>query len=181
MLNIQELTERYNLKNTQTIRKFITRNLEKINKNGTHAFHDSNGWQFDETAVEIIDKLRGISEVAIVEREESERLQELENEVDNLKSLLLMTQNKLLQKQEELTESHKLLLQSEKKYLTAETTSKDYQADLRVSELKRENLEEKLLSAELRSKNLEDKLKNLQAEMDKIKKRGLIDRVFNNF
>ena len=165
--------KRYNI-SRQGMSAFVDRHIEEINADGVdHARQTSEGWQFDDTAVRIIDKLRGMSEVAIVEREESEQVQELKEEVDNLKSLLLMTQNKLLQKQEELTENQKQLLQAEKKYLTAENTSKDYQSDLKVEELKRKHLEEKLSTAE-------SQVKNLQGELDKLKKRGLVGRIFNN-
>ena len=88
-----------------------------------------------------MDKIRGISEVAIVEREESEQIQELKDEVDNLKSLLLMTQNKLLQKQEEF-------LSAERKFLSAENISN-------VEELKRKHLEEKLSVAERFARRIE--------------------------
>jgi len=166
-MDIKELMNRYNFKSSRGVRAFITRHIEEINADGVdHARQTSEGWQFDDTAVRIIDKLRGMNEVAIVEREESEQVQELKEEVDNLKSLLLMTQNKLLQKQEELS-------QAEKKYLTAENTSKDYQSDLKVEELKRKHLEEKLSAAE-------SQVKNLQSELDKLKKRGLVGRIFNN-
>ena len=161
------MMNRYNFKSTRGVRAFITSDIEEINADGVnHARQTTEGWQFDDTAVRIIDKLRGMSEVAIVEREESEQVQELKEEVDNLKSLLLMTQNKLLQKQEELTENQKQLLQAEKKYLTAENTSN-------VEELKRKHLEEKLSAAE-------SQVKNLQGELDKLKKRGLVGRIFNN-
>ena len=166
MKNIKELMKRYNI-SRQGMSAFVDRHLEEINADGVdHARQTTEGWQFDDTAVKIIDKLRGMSEVTIVEREESERVQELKEEVDNLKSLLLMTQNKLVQKQEEL-------LSAEKKYLTAENNSKDYQSDLKVEELKRKHLEEKLSVAE-------SQVKNLQGELDKLKKRSLVNRIFNN-
>ena len=173
MLNTQELAKRYNLKNSQTIRKFITRNLEKINENGTHAFQDSNGWLLDDEGVRIIDELRNYSQIAIIQQSESEEVQELKNEVDNLKSLLLMTQNKLVQKQEELTESQKQLMTAERKYLMSESSAKDYQSDLKVEELKRQHLEEKLNATE-------SQLRTLQSEVERLKKRGLVSRIFNN-
>ena len=187
MLNVQELTKRYNLKNVQTIRKFITRNLDKINANGTHAFQDSTGWLLDDEAVRILDDLRNFSKVAVIQESESEQIQELKEEVANLKSLLLMTQNKLVQKQEELAESQKQLLDSqkqllsaEKKYLTAENTSN-------VEELKRQHLEEKLSATEnqlsatkKQLSEVQNQYKNLQTEVEKLKKRGLVSRIFNN-
>ena len=99
IMDIKELMKRYDFKSSRGVRAFITRHLGEINADGEkHAKQTIEGWQFDETAVRIIDKLRGISSVAIVEREESEQIQELKSEVENLKNLLLMTQNKLLQK-----------------------------------------------------------------------------------
>jgi len=173
-MDIKELMKRYNFKSSRGVRAFITRHLEEINADGVeHARQTTEGWQFDDTAVRIIDKLRGMSEVTIVEREESERVQELKEEVDNLKSLLLMTQNKLVQKQEELTESQKQLLSAKEKYLTAESSAKDYQSDLKVEELKRKHLEEKL-------SEVQSQFKNLQSEVEKLKKRGLVSRIFNN-
>ena len=166
MKSIKELMKRYDI-SRQGIMSFVARHLEEINADGEeHAKQTIDGWQFDDTAIRIIDKLRGLSEVAIIEREESEQVQELKEEVDNLKSLLLMTQNKLVQKQEELTESQKQLMTAERKYLTAENSSN-------VEELKRQHLEEKLSATE-------SQLRNLQGEVERLKKRGLVSRIFNN-
>ena len=173
MLNTQELAKRYNLKNSQTIRKFITRNLEKINENGTHAFQDSNGWLLDDEGVRIIDELRNYSQIAIIQQTESEQVQELKDEVTNLKSLLLMTQNKLVQKQEELTESQKQLLESQKQLMTAERKYLTAENSSNVEELKRQHLEEKLNATE-------SQLRTLQSEVERLKKRGLVSRIFNN-
>lgn len=166
-MDIKELMKRYDFKSSRGVRAFITRHLKEINADGVeHARQTTEGWQFDDTAVRIIDKLRGLSEVTIVEREESERVQELKDEVDNLKSLLLMTQNKLLQKQEEL-------LSAKEKYLTAENSST-------VEELKRKHLEEKLGEVQSQLFVSQSQCKNLQSEVEKLKRRGLVSRIFNN-
>ena len=180
MKSIKELMKRYDI-SRQGIMSFVDRHLEEINADGEeHAKQTIDGWQFDDTAIRIIDKLRGLSEVTIVEREESEQVQELKEEVDNLKSLLLMTQNKLVQKQEELTESQKQLMTAERKYLMSESSAKDYQSDLKVEELKRQHLEEKLSATESQLSELQSQFKNLQGEVERLKKRGLVSRIFNN-
>ena len=174
IMDIKELMKRYDFKSSRGVRAFITRHLGEINADGEkHAKQTIEGWQFDDTAIRIIDKLRGMSEIAIVEREESEQVQELKEEVGNLKNLLLMTQNKLVQKQEELTESQKKLMTAERKYLTAENSSN-------VEELKRQHLEEKLSATESQLSELQSQFKNLQGEVERLKRRGLVSRIFNN-
>ena len=173
MQNIKELMKRYSI-SRQGIMSFVDRHLDKINADGEeHAKQTVDGWQFDEVAVQKIDKLRGLSEVAIIESEETGQIAELKEEVENLKSLLLMTQNKLLQKQEELNENQKQLMLAEKKYLLTESASK-------VEEVKRENLEEKLASAEIQMNTMQKKLEKAEQQIEQLRRRGLVDRILNN-
>ena len=166
MQNIKELMKRYNI-SRQGIMSFVDRHLDKINADGEeHAKQTVDGWQFDEIAVQKIDKLRGLSEVAIIESGETGQIAELKEEVENLKSLLLMTQNKLLQKQEEL-------LSAERKYLLTESASK-------VEEVRRENLEEKLASAEIQMNTMQKKLEKAEQQIEQLRRRGLVDRILNN-
>lgn len=161
------------------IRLFINRNLQKINSDGIeHAKQTSEGWIFDSEAVRIIDELHGFNQVAIVEQKESERVQELQEEIKNLKNLLLVSQSQLIKVQADLNEIQKLLSISEQKLLSAESQSKDFQADLKITKAmlemtqKRDN--EKL-------DEFQNKIEDATQEIDKLKKRGLIDRIFNNF
>ena len=116
MANINDLMLRYKTQTAGAIRKFIVRHLHEINIDGVeHAKQTSNGWIFDAEAVKRIDELRGFSQVAIIENAESETIKELQNEIDDLKQILLMTQAKLIKAQEDLNENQKLLLGSVEK------------------------------------------------------------------
>lgn len=115
LYSIKDLMNRYNL-TRQGIQYFISKNLENINADGIeHARQTAEGWQFDSEAVKIIDELRNFSQVAVLEQAESERINELKEENENLRQLLIMAQSKLIKTQEELNENQKLLLESERK------------------------------------------------------------------
>ncbi|MBR6014403.1 MAG: hypothetical protein IK062_11605 [Selenomonadaceae bacterium] len=85
-----------------------------------------------------------------------------------------MTQSKLIKVQENLTENQKLLSEADKKLLASENQAKEnamdlvkMQADLTIEKSKREIAE--------------DKISEIKYQLEKIKNRGLIDRIFNNF
>lgn len=174
MFTVKDLMQRYNI-TRQGVRRFVDKHIEEINSDGIeHAKLGADGWQFDAEAVKIIDELRGLTQIAIIEHSESETTKELREEIEDLKQILLMTQSKLIRVQENLTENQKLLSESDKKFLAAENQSKEnemsvvrLQADLKIEKSKREIAEEKILE--------------IQSQLEKIKNRGLIDRIFNNF
>ena len=174
MYSIKDLMNRYKL-TRQGVQYFVNKNLGIINSSDIeHAKQTVDGWQFDETAVKIIDKLRGFSQVTILEQAESERIKELEDENENLRQLLLIAQSKLIKVQEDLNENQKLLADSTQKLLVAELQSKDSQVELK--------LEKEIHS--LTKKQLEEsncQLSETKNQLEKIKSRGLIDRIFNNF
>jgi len=167
MKSISELLTRYNFRTASGFRKFIVKNLDVINADGEHAKQTPDGWQFDAEAVRIIDELRGFNAVAVIEEQESERVKELQTEIDNLKTLLLAAQNELISSQKALRESEKKYLLAESKSEVAETKQK--LSDERIAELKSETTELKSETAELKS------------EIERLKNRGLFDRIFNKF
>lgn len=158
-MNIKDLMQRYKITRPAVLH-CIKKNISIINSNGEHAKQTSEGWQFDAEAVRIIDELRGISQISILEESESEIVKDLRNEIDELKKILMITQSKLIQAQENLTENQKLLFETKKKLLVAENQSKDSQVELK----------------------LEQALHNVtKQQLEKIKNRNLIDRIFNNY
>lgn len=176
MLNTKDLMNRYKISKSG-IRLFINRNLSKINADGIeHAKQTSEGWLFD--AVKRIDELRSFSQIAIVEQQESETIKELQQESENLRQLLLIAQSKLIKVQENLNENQKLLSVSEQKLLSSESKSKDVQADLKVVQamLDMTKKQDKEKIDELRHQ-----LEEAKQKIDKLKKRDLLDRIFNNF
>ena len=104
-MNINDLMKRYNIKSRQGIRQFVLKHLSEINSDGEHAKQMADGWQFDDEAVRIIDDLRGLNQVAFIETSESEKILELQAEIDNFKSLLLVSQADLIETQKKLIES----------------------------------------------------------------------------
>ncbi len=174
MYNIKDLMIRYNL-TRQGVQYFVNKNLKIINSDGTkHAKQTSEGWQFDTEAVRIIDELRDFSKVAVLEQSESERVKELQEENENLRQLLLVAQSKLIKVQENLNENQKLLSESDKKLLFVESQSKDSQAELKLEQALH-NVTKQQVS------EYKQKLDEFQRQLEKIKNRGLIDRIFNNF
>ena len=189
MANINDLMLRYKTQTAGAIRKFISRHINEINSDGVeHAKQTSDGWIFDSEAIRIIDELRGFSQVAVVTQEESERVKELQEENENLRQLLLVAQSKLIKVQENLTENQKLLLESEKKILIAESHSKDSQSELKLEQalhnvakqqIEQANRQLEKVTKQLEESNNQRNESNLQLE--KIKNRGLFDRIFNKF
>lgn len=181
MADIKDLMERYEIA-PQSIRRFISRHLSKINADGVeHARQTSEGWIFDSEAVRIIDELRGFSKIAVVNQNESDAIKELQQENENLRNLLLATQSKLIKTQEDLNENQKLLSSVEKKLLANENLSKDNDINLvRVQS----NLEiEKTLRQVAENKLFENKtqLEHAVNQIEKLKNRSFIDRIFNKF
>ena len=159
MLTVKDLMQRYNI-TRQGVRRFVDKHIDEINSDGIeHAKPTADGWQFDSEAVKIIDELRGLSQVAIIENPESETIKELQNEIDDLKQILLMTQAKLIKAQEDLTENQTLLLESEKKL-------KDSKSELQIEKTLHEMTKQKL--------------KESQAQIEKMRTRGLLDRILNS-
>lgn len=166
MLTVKDLMQRYNI-TRQGVRRFVDKHIDEINSDGTeHAKPTADGWQFDSEAVKIIDELRGLSQVAIIENSESETIKELQNEIDDLKQILLMTQAKLIKAQEDLTENQKLLLESEKNFLALKSQSKDSKSELQIEKTLHEVTKQKLEES--------------RAQIEKMRTRGLIDRILNS-
>ena len=167
MLTVKDLMQRYKI-TRQGVRRFVDKHIEEINADGIeHAKQNLDGWIFDAEAVKRIDELRGFSQIAIIEQQESETIKELQRENENLRQLLLIAQSDLIQTQ-------KLLQDSQTKLLTAENQAKENdialirtQADLKIEK-------------EMR-KIAENKFDESQRQVEKIKKRGLIDRILNKF
>ena len=160
---------------------FVSKYIDVINSDGEHAKQTQSGWQFDAEAVKRIDELRGLSQVAIVEQEESERVKELREENENLRQLLLVAQSKLIKSQEDFQSNQKLLYESEKKLLAIESQSKESdvalirtQADLEIEKAMRKVAEDKFIESQKQHEEL-------KLEFARIKNRGLFDRILNNF
>ena len=153
--------ERYGIKNSVSIRKFVVRHIEKINEGGEHAVQTPTGWQFDEEAVKRIDDLRGRNKISVIE-------------VENLKSLLIATQTDLIQTQ-------KVLQAQQTKLLADVDKTKNYQAELKLEQELHKVTKKQLEESNRQRDNLKQQLKDLQSEFEQIKKRSLVDRIFNKF
>ncbi len=188
MYSVKDLMNRYGL-TRQGVQYFISKNLETINAGGVeHAQQNSEGWQFDEDAIKTIDKLRNFSQVAVLEQAESERIEELKQENENLRQLLIVAQAKLIQAQEELNENQKLMLASEKKILAIEAQSNDLQSKLTlektlhdVTKQQAENYKQQLDEFHNQIKEAKAQLDESKENLETLRKRGLFDRIFNNF
>ena len=165
-MNINDLIKRYNIKSRQGIRQFVLKHLSEINFDGKHAKQTADGWQFDDEAVRIIDDLRGLNQVAFIETSESEKILELQAEIDNLKNLLLVSQADLI-------ETQKKLIESEDNRLTTQRQLTDNAVVVECLENKNSILSEEMkLNRQEREK--------IQQQLEKIKNRGILARIFNS-
>ena len=174
MFTVNDLMERYAIKNSVSIRKFVVRHIDKINEDGEHAVQKPTGWQFDEEAVKRIDDLRGRNKILVIEASENETVQELKGEIETLKSLLIATQTDLIQTQ-------KVLQAQQTKLLADVDSTKNYQADLKLEQELHKVTKKQLEESNRQRDRLTQQLKDLQSEFEQIKKRSLIDRIFNKF
>lgn len=150
------------------------RHIEKINEGGEHAVQTPTGWQFDEEAVKRIDDLRGRNKISVIESSENETVQELKGEIENLKSLLIATQKDLIQTQK--------VLQAQQTKLLAEVDStKNYQADLKLEQELHKFTKKQLEESNNQRDKLEQQLKDSQLQLEQIKNRNFLDRIFNKF
>lgn len=174
MFTVNDLMERYGIKNSVSIRKFVVRHIEKINEGGEHAVQTPTGWQFDEEAVKRIDDLRGRNKISVIESSENETVQELKGEIETLKSLLIATQTDLIQRQK--------VLQAQQTKLLAEVDStKNYQADLKLEQELHKVTKKQLEESNNQRDKLEQQLKDSQNQLEQIKNRNFLDRIFNKF
>ena len=164
-MTINDLMRRYNVKSRQGIRQFILKHLSEINSDAEHAKQTPDGWQFDDEAVRKIDELRGLNQIAFIEPDESERILELQAEIENLKNLLLVTQSDLIGTQKKLIESGNNLL-------TTQRQLNDNAVAVNADKQQIAILNEKLESE--RQKRLE-----VQQQLEKLKGRGLLERILN--
>lgn len=156
--------------------------IEKFNSLAPNGYNKTpGGGNFFRTPLQIQKLFRK----NIFEFQESERVKELQQENENLRQLLLIAQSKLIKSQEELNENQKMLSDFEKKFLAAESQSKDSQAELTLEQalhkVTTQQLEDsKRIFNETKSQ-LENQLDESNRQLEKIKNRGLFDRIFNNF
>lgn len=101
-MNIQDLMKRYGFSSPQGMRKFARKHLAALNEDGEHARQTDAGWEFDETAVRRMDALRDIQPVIV---EASPREKELEEQVESLRTALLLAQQELIAAQKKLLET----------------------------------------------------------------------------
>ena len=150
-MNIKDLMKRYRVKSAGSLRTFISKHLAEINATGKHAVQTKDGWNFDSEAVKIIDNLRGYSVSAVIEELESEKIKELQAEIDNLKTLLLVSQSKVIKLQEELSEKQTALAEAQTSALLADN----------------------------KKNALEGEISNLKNQLDCLQNRNLLQRIFN--
>ena len=89
-----DVMTRYNMQRT-ALSKFLTRHLAEINKDGLHAAKNGRAWKFDETAIQIMDRIRGEFQPGVFnepEPRDSESVELLKNQISNLQQLLLAAQ-----------------------------------------------------------------------------------------
>ena len=174
MFTVNDLMERYAIKNSVSIRKFVVRHIDKINEDGEHAVQTTTGWQFDEEAVKRIDDLRGRNKISVIEASENETVQELKGEIETLKSLLIATQTDLIQTQ-------KVLQAQQTKLLVDVDKTKNYQADLKLEQELHKVTKKQLEESNRQRERLTQQLKDREIQVEQIKNRSLIDRIFNKF
>ena len=98
----------------------------------------------------------------------------MKGEIENLKSLLIATQKDLIQTQK--------VLQAQQTKLLAEVDStKNYQADLKLEQELHKFTKKQLEESNNQRDKLEQQLKDSQLQLEQIKNRNFLDRIFNKF
>ena len=172
--------KRYNV-TRQAINSFIKKNLDELNATGEHARKKAGEWIFDKTAVDIMDDLRDTGNITIIE-EDSEKVQKLTAENEQLKQLLIATQNKLITTKDELEIKQNQIISIQNELLTT-------QKQLNSKEIELENNRLQLASKEFDlkdKKRLFEELKEAQkalneanATINNLRQRSLFGRLFN--
>lgn len=94
-----ELQDRYKLQKS-AMHKFLARHMGEINQNGKHAFKTQNKWVFDDFALGVLDKLRGIGQVIPADQQIVADLQKI---IENLRQELIVMQKANIKCQEEIS------------------------------------------------------------------------------
>ena len=178
---ISNLMQRYSI-TRQAVIKFIQKNLDSINRDGKiHAQKKNGEWVLDEEAVVIMDDLRDTGNITIVE-ENNEKIEELTLENTQLKEALISTQSKLIETQENLNINQNKIMsiqtelvetQKQLKSITLELKDNQNKVMLNEVEIKTSNRYAEELKIAL------SRITQLEEELSKLRKRGLLDRIFN--
>ena len=170
---ISYLMERYSI-TRQGVIKFLQKNLEKINADSQHAQKKNGEWVFDDDAISIMDKLRDTGNITIVE-ENREIIEELSLENKQLKEKLIELYEKLSINQNKLELIQSELIKAQKQLIATEITLNETQKQLTTTEVNYNIKGQRIKELE----NASSKAMQLEEELNKLRKRGLLDRIFN--
>ena len=98
----------------------------------------------------------------------------MKGEIENLKNLLIATQTDLIQTQ-------KVLQAQQTKLLADVDRTKNYQADLKLEQELHKVTKKQLEESNRQRERLTQQLKDREIQVEQIKNRSLIDRIFNKF
>lgn len=172
---IADLMRRYGITTRQGVTKFVNTYLEEINADGVkHARKERGEWVFDEEAVATLDKLRDTNNITIIE-EDSERIQELTAEVEQLKTLLIATQNKLVATQEQLLATKDELNDTQKQLSTATVKTLETSQQLAVTKVEDKAKDKRIEELEIQVAEGQKAFETVR----QLRQRGLIDRILN--
>ena len=172
--------KRYNV-SRQAINSFVKKNLDELNATGEHARKKGGEWTFDKTALDIMDDMRDTGNITIIE-EDSERVQELTAENEQLKQLLIATQNKLISTKDELEIKQNQIISIQNELLTTQKQLNSKEIELENNRLQLASnefdlKEKKRLFEELRE--AKKALNDANATINNLRQRSLFDRLFN--
>lgn len=183
MYTTNELIERYGMSSRQALLKYVKTHEKEINASGNHAFKNGSGeWNFDDTAVKIIDGLRGYGQINVVQEADTEIINQYKEQIDNLKTTLAMVQQKLIESQKETVNALKennQLIKERQRLLTA---SEELEKAKRVTKDMELKFNQKDLELKRKDDDVEEMKKLIQEkdkELEHLKNRGFWNRVFN--
>lgn len=150
MFTTAELIKRFKFNSRQAFLKYIREHLNELNATGMNAIKTRQGWNFTDEAVRILDGLRG-HETFIVQQANSETINELNNEINKLKShiVALLAENNATLKQLAASEAeNKKLTQDTLRLTTSSQTLKEQLSikDEELTRLKNRNLLQRILN-----------------------------------
>lgn len=199
MYTANDLQKRYNMNSKQAFLKYVREHMDEINVDGEHAAKSkTKEWEFDEVARTRLDTLRGISNISVVPETESEKVNQLNDQIKTLQTTVTMLQQEIIKEKEAtntaLQEAQRLL----KERQTLLLSSKELEKSKEIIAHQQETIDKLSVDMEVKKEATEQVRKDrdaleeernqlkadycmLQEENRRLKTRGFFSRLFNRF
>ena len=171
-----DLMGRYDMKKS-ALSRFLSRHLNEINRNGEHAVKTTTGWSFDDSAIQVLDRLRKFGTIDATATNNAEYVNELKDIVSELRKRIIALQDENSDLKSQLIDAVKvqvelnkqlagvsiqLLQLQQRKGDAVELENENVVLKNRISEL-----EDKVYTVETENTNLHDKIDTFEKNQSK--------------